>query len=136
MTSRWSHFRVLGEAARFAAAGAANTAFTIVVYQLFVGPFGAVAAYAVAWAAGLLIVAIWYPSVVYRLEAGLWRRCGLVLGYILVFCFGMGLTLLLERIGMPSRLIVFLVAAATTAANYFGGRWSLRAGRETAHAHE
>ena len=73
----WAPTNRFAEIVRFGAAGLANTLFTIGLYELFVEVLGPVTAYAIAWAAGLLLVVVCYPATVYRLEAGLWRRLGL-----------------------------------------------------------
>jgi putative flippase GtrA len=124
----WAPKNRFAEIVRFGAAGLANTLFTIGLYELFVEVLGPVTAYAIAWAAGLLLVVVCYPATVYRLEAGLWRRLGLMLSYVVTFCIGIGLTVVLNRIGVAPRLIVLLVAAATAVVNYVSGRWTLRLG--------
>ncbi len=116
----------LTELGRFFAAGIANTLITIGIYQLIVANFGPLWAYAVAWLAGILIVATVYPTVVYRVTAGTAPRVMMAGLYMTVFVFGLLLTRWLDDLGLPPRVMIFVVAATTSGLSYFGGRVVLR----------
>lgn len=110
------------EIGRFLAAGTGNTLLTIGIYQALVGFVSPSAAYAAAWAVGIVIVMTAYPRLVYRADTG-WKQGGAIgLVYAVVFLIGLALTGLLERIGVPARLIIVLVAAVTASLSYAGGR--------------
>lgn len=118
----------LAELGRFFTAGIINTLITIGIYQVLVASVGAMWAYSVAWLAGIMIVATFYPTLVYRVGAGPTARAAMVGLYVTVFVVGFLLTRGLDDLGLPARLTIFVVAAVTSASSYFGGRLVLRTG--------
>ena len=116
----------VAELGRFFTVGIANTLITIGIYQLLLTGFGPLWSYAVAWPAGIVIVATVYPRAVYRVSAGAAARVAMVGLYVTVFVIGFLLTRGLDDLGLPARLTIFAVAAVTAALSYFGGRLVLQ----------
>lgn len=114
---------LLRTAIKFLGAGLGNTLATIALYQLLVGPLGAKLAYALAWAAGIVLVVALYPRFVFggRNSFGTGLRLGLT--YAVVFLVGLGLTALFDHWDVPPRLTIFLVVAITATLNLAAGRW-------------
>lgn len=123
---------LLGELARFAAAGIGNTLVTLAVYQIAVGALGPVGAYCLAWAVGIGLVMAVYPRFVFR-RGGDWGQ-GLLMGavYLVAFVAGWLVTRASAAAGVPDRPIVFLALAVTASLSYLGGRYGglLLAGRD------
>lgn len=119
---------LLRTAAKFLGAGLGNTLATIALYQLLVGPLGAKLAYALAWAAGIVLVVLVYPRFVFGGEGGIGVGLRLGLTYAAVFVVGLGLTAMFDRAGMPPRLSIFAVVAITAALNLVAGRFLVPTG--------
>ena len=118
---------LLGEVARFLAAGVGNTLLTIGVYQIALSFAQPLTAYVIAWAVGVVLVALFYPRFVYR-RASNWRGAAAMIAvYAAAFCLGAAITYLCERAGVPPRAIIFIAAAATAAFSYLAGRYATRA---------
>ena len=82
-------------------------------------------AYALAWLVGLIIVAVAYPKVVFRVTGG-WARGGAIaITYAVVFAVGLLLIRLLNSLTIHSRLSILLVLAVTTTMSYFGSRLAI-----------
>jgi hypothetical protein len=116
-----------GAGARFTLAGALNSAGTIGLYQALVTIWNPIAAYAVAWLAGIAFVVLVYPVAVYRAHVTSSVRLRLVLLYGGLFVAGLLFTQILDLAGMHPRIIVFIVAAATAVLGYCGGHVIVRA---------
>lgn len=118
---------LLGEVARFLAAGVGNTLLTIGVYQIALSFAAPLTAYVIAWAVGVALVALFYPRFVYRRGAN-WRGAATMIAvYAAAFCLGALITYLCERAGIPPRAIIFISAAITAAFSYLAGRYALGA---------
>jgi putative flippase GtrA len=113
------------EIGRYLVLGAANTLSTMAVYQLLVTILSPAVAYALAWLVGLVIVAVAYPKIVFRVTGG-WARGGAIaITYAGVFAVGLLLIALLESIRVPSRLSILFVLPVTTTMSYFGSRLAI-----------
>lgn len=112
---------------RFLFAGAVNTGLTIALYQValpFVGPS---LAYAVAWLAGLVFVAVVYPDKVFKGgRSGPADRAWLAGSYIAVFLFGLLALELVQRAGLSAQLAIIVVTVLTTVVNFGLSRALLR----------
>lgn len=119
--------RLSRDAVRFIIAGVLNTALTLLVYQALLFFMRPSLAYAGAWLAGLVYVAIVYPDKVF--EGGrrsLTDRLTVAISYIGVFLLGLLLLSLAQSAGVPASLAIFLVIAATTVINFVASRFILR----------
>jgi putative flippase GtrA len=115
----------VAEIGRYLLAGSANTLSTMAVYQLMVTISSPAVAYSLAWLIGLLIVAVAYPKLVFRVTCG-WARGGAIaITYAVVFAVGLLLIKLLESLTIHNRLSIFLVLAVTTTMGYFGSRLAI-----------
>jgi putative flippase GtrA len=115
----------VAEIGRFLLAGSANTLSTMAVYQLLVTISSPAVAYSLAWLIGLLIVAVAYPKLVFRVTCG-WARGGaIVITYAVVFVVGLLLIKLLDSVAIHNRLSIFLVLAVTATMSYFGSRLAI-----------
>jgi FtsH-binding integral membrane protein len=95
------------------------------VYQLLVTMLSPAVAYALAWLVGLVIVAVAYPKVVFRVTGG-WARGGAIaITYAVVFAVGLLLIKLLNSVTIHSRLSILLVLAVTTTMSYFASRLAI-----------
>ena len=113
------------EIGRYLLMGSANTLSTMAVYQLLVTMLSPAVAYALAWLVGLVIVAVAYPKVVFRVTGG-WARGGAIaITYALVFAVGLLLIKLLNSVTIHSRLSILLVLAVTTTMSYFASRLAI-----------
>jgi putative flippase GtrA len=113
------------EIGRYLLMGSANTLSTMAVYQLLVTILSPAGAYALAWLVGLIIVAVAYPKVVFRVTGG-WARGGAIaITYAVVFAVGLLLIRLLDSLTIHSRLSILLVLAVTTTMSYFGSRLAI-----------
>jgi putative flippase GtrA len=115
----------VAEIGRFLLAGSANTLSTMAVYQLLVTISSPAVAYSLAWLIGLVIVAVAYPKLVFRVTCG-WARGGAIaITYAVVFAVGLLLIKLLDSLTIHNRLSIFLVLAVTTTMGYFGSRLAI-----------
>jgi putative flippase GtrA len=113
------------EIGRYLLMGSANTLSTMAVYQLLVTILSPAVAYALAWLVGLVIVAVAYPKVVFRVTGG-WARGGAIaITYAVVFAVGLLLIKLLNSVTIHSRLSILLVLAVTTTMSYFASRLAI-----------
>jgi len=112
--------RLLGQGLRFITVGALNTLGTLALYQLllFVVPY--MAAYALAWLAGLFFVNVAYPRFVYGKPAVTRRDTALNSGYYLLSFIASWalLHLFTSTAGIQARLSVFLVLAVVVPINF------------------
>lgn len=112
---------------RFLVAGAANTLLTLGLFQLFLFALPPGRSYALSWACGLLFVVAVYPSRVFgNARTDVRARARLGITYAALFLFGLGTLRLLEWVGVPARLAILGVIAATMLGNFVLGRWVLR----------
>lgn len=112
---------------RFVAAGAVNTAFSLLVYQvaLFVMPH--VPAYVLSYLAGIVIAYLLYSRQVFDAPLAASRFAVFALFYSMSLAIGAGLNaLLIEQLGIAERLAIFATIAAMLPVNYFGARYCLR----------
>lgn len=121
------------EIGRYLLAGLANTLSTMAVYQLLVTILSPAMAYALAWLVGLVIVAVAYPKIVFRVTGG-WARGGVIaISYAAVFAVGLSLIALLESIKVQNRFSILLVLPVTTTISYFASRLAIaRTNRQNA----
>lgn len=115
------------DALRFLVAGGINTGLTAIVYFACLTFASPMLAYAIAWAAGLSFVMIFYPDRVFvggaRSAAARLKLGALTAG---VFLAGMLLLRALGSVTGEPYLSFAVTLAATTALNFLGGRMLLR----------
>lgn len=119
--------RLRRDGARFLVAGLVNTGLTLLVYQLLLFALPPALAYAGAWGAGLVFVALIYPDRVFeggRRDAR--SRLAVAASYVGVFLSGLVVLALLERAGLSPRLAILLVIVWTTLLNFMLSRMILR----------
>ena len=115
--------------ARFLAAGAANTALTIVIYQALLFVTTVMLAYVLAYAVGVAFAAYAYARHVFDTTV---TKAGF--GRFAVFYVASGFigtlvnSLLVDPVGVPARIAVFVTVAVLLPLNYFGSRAALRTG--------
>lgn len=116
--------RFLRDSLRFVGAGLANTAFTLLVYQGLLFIVNHQAAYAGAWAAGLVFVVLFYPNRVFgKRNPKAWSLVALALNCGGIFFIGSITLQFLIGLGVAPRLSVFVVLLLTSTANFVLGRW-------------
>ena len=107
----------------FLAAGAANTALTIAIYQLLLFVTDAVVAYALTYATGVAFAAYAYATHVF--DTVLTRKGAVRFAVFYVASGLLGTALnaaLVETAGIPARIAVFVTVALLLPLNYFGSR--------------
>jgi putative flippase GtrA len=113
------------EIGRYLLVGSANTLSTMAVYELLVTILSPAVAYALAWLVGLVIVAVAYPKIVFRVTGG-WARGGAIaIIYAAVFAVGLLLIALLESLNVQDRLSILLVLPVTMTMSYFASRLAI-----------
>lgn len=110
---------------RFLAAGLGNSIITLGAYQALVSVVSPAAAYTIAWAFGILVVATLYPVAVYRVRADALSGGTMGMVYIGSFFLGLMLTQLLVYLGLYPRVIIIVVMFITSLASYVVGRIAL-----------
>jgi putative flippase GtrA len=113
------------EIGRYLLAGSANTLSTMAVYQLLVTILSPAVAYALAWLVGLVIVAVAYPKIVFRVTGGWVRGGAIAMTYAAVFAVGLLLIALLESLKVQSRLSILLALPVTMTMSYFASRLAI-----------
>jgi putative flippase GtrA len=113
------------EIGRYLLVGSANTLSTMAVYQLLVTILSPAVAYALAWLVGLVIVAVAYPKVVFRVTGGWARGEAIAITYAVVFAVGLLMIRLLDSLTIHSRLSILLVLTVTTTMSYFASRLAI-----------
>jgi putative flippase GtrA len=112
---------------RFLLAGAANTLLSIAVYQAALFVTGHVAAYVLAYAAGVLFAYFAYTRHVFHAPMSARRFVVFALFYI---ASGFAGTLvnagLIDHLALHARLAIFVTVAILLPVNYFGSKWCLR----------
>jgi putative flippase GtrA len=117
----------LADGVRFAFAGGANTALTLVVYQIAVGFTGPSLAYILSWAVGLAFVYYVYPE---RVFSGGRRdtmsRLALVANYVVAFGLGLIAVNAVSHYFGADRIAIIAALALTTTYTFFSSRALLR----------
>lgn len=117
----------LAPAMRFLAAGSANTLLSIAVYQGLLFVSGHVAAYGIAYAAGILFAYFAYARHVFDAPLSTRRFVIFSLFYIASGCVGMLVNAsLIEHLALHARLAIFATVILMLPLNYFGSKWCLR----------
>ena len=119
---------LISELGRFVTAGLLNTLITIGIYQLTLTLLGPMGAYITAWLAGLVIVSVAYPKVVFRLQTTLFKRFALASQYVAVFLLGIFLLDFLVTAGVHPRIAVLIVVVVNAIVNYTASRFILTRG--------
>jgi putative flippase GtrA len=119
---------LIPEFSRFTIAGGLNTLLTIGIYQVTLTLLGPNVAYMTAWLAGLVIVSLAYPKLVFRLQTTLLKRMALASQYIGVFLSGIFLLDSLVIGGIHPRIAVLIVAAISAIVSYTASRLLLTRG--------
>jgi hypothetical protein len=81
-----------------------------------------------AWLAGLVIVSLAYPKIVFRLQTTLLKRMALASQYIGVFLLGIFLLDSLVMGGAHPRIAILIVAAVNAIVSYIASRLILTRG--------
>jgi putative flippase GtrA len=113
---------------RFVAAGAVNTALSVLVYQgaLFLMPH--VPAYMLSYVAGIVIAYLLYSRRVFDVPLTVSRFAAFVLFYSASLAIGTILNaVLIEQLGIAERLAIFATIVLMLPVNYLGSRHCLRA---------
>lgn len=113
------------ELSRFLAAGLGNSVLTLAAYQVLVTVLSPAYAYAAAWTIGIVLVAVFYPTFVFRVRATALSKGVISAIYLGSFVVGLILTQSLSYLGLHSRLIVFVVLFVTSGTNFIVGRIAL-----------
>ena len=119
---------LISELGRFVIAGGLNTLVTVGIYQLILTLLGPMEAYITSWLAGLIIVSLAYPKLVFRLQTTLLKRMALASQYIGVFLLGIFLLDLLVNGGVHPRIAVLIVAIVNAVVSYTASRLILTRG--------
>jgi putative flippase GtrA len=114
---------------KFLIAGSANTLFSILVYQVLLFVIGHVAAYAVAYLAGIAVAYYLYARHVFDAPMAPRRFVLFTLFYLLTGLLGTLVNAsLIEYLGLHARAAIFGTVAFMLPVNYVGSRWCLRGG--------
>lgn len=112
---------------RFVAAGAANTALSVLVYQAALFVISHVAAYVLSNFAGIVIAYLLYSRRVFDAPLTAPRFAAFGLFYTASLAIGAALNaLLIEQLGIAERLAIFATIAVMLPVNYLGSRYCLR----------
>jgi len=111
---------------RFVLAGAVNTLLSIAVYQAALFATGHVAAYVIAYAAGILFAYFAYARHVFDVPLSTRRFVVFALFYIASGCAGaMANAGLIEFLAMHARIAIFVTVIIMQPLNYFGSKWCM-----------
>lgn len=113
---------------RFVLAGAANTLFSIAVYQALLFVVNSTVAYIVAYAAGIVFAYVVYARRVF--DAALSLRRFVLFALFYLGSGGVGTLInnvLIDKLALHARLAIFATVVIMLPINYFGSRWCLRA---------
>lgn len=120
---------IAGDSIRFAAAGLINTGLTILAFQVLLYFTSSQLSYVFSWIIGLIFVLFVYPDrVFFGGRTDYVSRIFLIIIYLALFFMGLTLMNLIDLLGIPSRLSIFIVVGCTTLANFFASRFWLRRG--------
>jgi putative flippase GtrA len=112
--------------AAFLAAGAANAALSLAVYQATLFLAGHVAAYCIAYIAGILFAFYAYVRYVFGAPLSGRRFVAFALFYIASGAIGGAVNAaLIDGLGWHPRLAIFVTIAAMIPLNYQGSKWCL-----------
>lgn len=115
---------------RFLFAGAINTLLSIAVYQAALFVTGPVAAYGIAYAAGILFAYVAYARHVFNTRLSATRFMVFALFYIASGVAGALVNAaLIEHLALHARVAIFVTVILMLPFNYFGSKWCLRAGQ-------
>lgn len=116
-----------GNGLRFVIAGAFNTLMSIALYQVMLFVTMPSIAYAITWLAGIIFVAVAYPSVVF-IDVSLSRHNSAVTVVIYICSFLLGLLVISFAEGAypKNRLSIFAALTLTTTFNFISMRLFLR----------
>jgi putative flippase GtrA len=121
------HARGRARIAAFLAAGAANAALSLAVYQAVLLVAGHVTAYWIAYAAGLVFAFYAYARHVFGAPLSGGRFAAFALFYGVSGLAGAALNaLLIDGLAWHPRLAIFATVAALIPVNYHGSKWCLR----------
>lgn len=110
---------VIGDARRFIGAGIFNTLLTLAIYQLLLFIVSPAIAYAAAWVVGVCIVALIYPSKVFKGGDATISARGLTAGiYVISFFLGVATVTFLDTVLGIERFAVFGALVVTTLINF------------------
>ena len=119
--------QVLPPALRFVIAGALNTLFSIIVYQLMLFVVGHVAAYAVGYISSIVLAYYLYARHVFDAQMTSARFAAFALFYLFTWFVGTLVNAaLIEYLGVHARAAIFVTIAIMLPINYFGSRRCLR----------
>jgi putative flippase GtrA len=117
----------LAPVVRFLVAGAVNTLFSIVIYQAALFVTGHVAAYIMAYIAGIVFAYIIYARHVFNAELSSKRFVAFALFYATSGSAGTVVNAaLIDYLTMHPRIAIFATVMIMLPLNYFGSQWSLR----------
>ena len=112
---------------RFLFAGAINAALSILVYQVALFVTGHVAAYVIAYAAGILFAYFAYARHVFNTRLSARRFMVFALFYIASGVVGALVNAaLIEHLALHARAAIFVTVVVMLPLNYFGSKWCLR----------
>jgi putative flippase GtrA len=116
---------------RFLFAGAVNTLLSIAVYQAALFVTGHVAAYVIAYAAGILFAYFAYARHVFDVPLSTWQFVVFALFYIASGCAGTAVNAgLVEWLAMHARIAIFATVIIMLPLNYFGSKWCMERPRQ------
>ena len=114
------------QAIRFVGTGAANTIFSLALYQGLVFVFPYKVSYTLAFAAGIAFAILANSKVVFSTELTLIKVLRFTLTYIALYIVGVLMTILLvEYSNFSERLAPLMAAGVLLPISFFGSRWAL-----------
>lgn len=119
-------------ALRFVLAGAANTLFSIAVYQALLFVANPTVAYVAAYAAGIVFAYFAYARHVFDAALSARRFVLFALFYVASGCVGTLVNnALIDYLAWHARLAIFATVVIMLPINYFGAQWCLRSSAST-----
>jgi putative flippase GtrA len=114
---------LVGDSLRFIIVGIANTLFTLLIFQCMVSFFSPLLSYYSAWAVGLIVLLMAFPTYVFRGSRLTLNRGLATIGiYATSLLLGSLMLTQSQAQGMNPRLGILLVIALTTAFNFGASR--------------
>lgn len=116
-----------GDGLRFAVMGFANTAFTLMIYQLLMFVMQPLPSYYLSWAVGLVVLLFAFPAYVFKgARGGPGRGLAIIAIYLISLVLGGWLLTQVEAHGVNPRSAILFVIALTTVFNFTASRLIFR----------
>ena len=110
--------QVISELRRFFTFGAINTLLTFMLCQLLIFFLSPDISYAISWGVGIVLVCIYYPRFVFRVDRKLSHVVKTITLYVFSFFLGLLTIDTLGYLEVNERLVILITVVLTTCFNF------------------